>query len=250
MGWGWEGWSKQAGSGKKSKRGGVRFSHKKTSTKRALANAEKTDAVPLAADAVRDQDRAGSGEEEGGGGLEAEVGGVGGDTSSQESHDVPHPISSSSPHRLPRQKRSRSPEAEDSALGAAVDGKYVDVTAEGEGKAGGEGKAKAADDKPIDTAPACRHQRPARAKRDKPYRPFDPSDHAPAARVEVPGSQVSKEDKGKDKEDKGQAKDLHTDFTPLHSASPRKGADLLRALAYAAVCCPGGVHCYYHVVNC
>jgi hypothetical protein len=232
------GWSKQAGSGKKSKRGGARFSHKKSSTKRILAHAEKMDAAPLIADAVRDQDRSGSGEEEEGGGLEAEVGGVGGDagaSSSQESHEVPHPISSSSPHRRPRQKRSRSPEAEDSAMGVVVDGKGAHVLAEGEGKTGGEGKAKAADGEPIDTAPAWRQQRPVRARRDKPNRPFDPSDDGPAARVEVPGSQWSKEDKGNAKEDKSQAKDQHTDLTPLHSSSPRKGAALLRAPAYAAV---------------
>jgi hypothetical protein len=120
-------------------------------------------------------------------------------------------------------------------MGAVVDGKGAHVLAEGEGKTGGEGKAKAADGEPIDTAPAWRQQRPVRARRDKPNRPFDPSDDGPAARVEVPGSQWSKEDKGNAKEDKSQAKDQHTDLTPLHSSSPRKGAALLRAPAYAAV---------------
>lgn len=233
----------QAGSGKKSKRGGVRFSHKKSSTKRALVNADKMDAAPLDADAVRDQDRAGSGEEEEGGDLEAE-GGTGDDagaSSSQESHDVAFLISLCSPHGLPLQKRSRSPEAADITMGVEGDGKGADVMAEGEGTAGGEGKAegegkaKAADGKPIDTAPTWRPQRPVRARRDKPHRPFDPSDLGPAGRVEVPGSQGRKEDQAISKEDKGKAKDLRTDLVPLHSASPRKGAAFLRAPAHATV---------------
>ncbi len=176
----------QVGSGKKSKRGGARFSHKKSGTKRVISTADKTDAASLGADAAGDQDRAESGEEEDGETMESEVGGVVVEAreGSQESGAV-IPISLSASHRRPRQKRTLSPEAADSEKGEAVDGNG------GDGMSGVVGKPKGADGKALDSAQASRAQRPPRARREKPLKPFDPSDDGSTPGAEVAGSSLS-----------------------------------------------------------